>query len=217
MLANLTSARHELASTAEANLQKLNEKLEKTVSVVPAELTARKLKPYSDEEDDASSITSDPTELFHRDVATQTSPELTPAPSTTGAVNSADPAAISPSTAVNNHISRVESITSKLREIVDSEKDASTLDDSMRTRLTELHHYCDGLIYSGPTYSSGSYGVWNSNNSGSSDSSGLRKAEDEAIAGFRADIRGVKGALLSARNFPASRGGRLGGLPGGGR
>ncbi|KXG48043.1 uncharacterized protein PGRI_019130 [Penicillium griseofulvum] len=218
MLANLTSARHELASTAEANLQKLNEKLEKTVSVVPAELTARKLKPYNDEEDDASSITSDPTELFHRDVATQTSPELTPAPSTTGAVNSADPAAISPSTAVNNHISRVESITSKLREIVDSEKDASTLDDSMRTRLTELHHYCDGLIYSGPTYSSGSsYGVWNSNNSASSDSSGLRKAEDEAIAGFRADIRGVKGALLSARNFPASRGGRLGGLPVGGR
>ncbi|KAJ5603648.1 hypothetical protein N7537_006604 [Penicillium hordei] len=219
MLANLTSARHELASTAETNLQKLNEKLEKTVSVIPAELTARKSKPYSDEEDDdASSITSDPTELFHRDVATQTSPEPTTVVSTTGAVNSADLAAVSPSTAVNNHISRVESITSKLREIVDSEKDAGTLDDSMRTRLTELHHYCDGLIYSGPTYSTGSaYGVWNSNTSGSNDSSGMRKAEDEAIAGFRADIRGVKGALLSARNFPASRAGRLGGLPVGGR
>ncbi|KAJ5417839.1 uncharacterized protein N7487_001389 [Penicillium crustosum] len=219
MLASLTSARHELASTAETNLQKLNEKLEKTVSVIPAELTARKSKPYSDEEDDdASSITSDPTELFHRDVATQTSPEPTPVISATGAVNSADPAAVSPSTAVNNHISRVESITSKLREIVDSEKDASTLDDSMRTRLTELHHYCDGLIYSGPTYSTGStYGVWNSNTSGSNDNSGTRKSEDEAIAGFRADIRGVKGALLSARNFPASRGGRLGGLPAGGR
>lgn len=220
MLANLTSARHELASTAEANLQKLNEKLEKTVSVIPAELTARKIKPYSDEEDDdASSITSDPTELFHRDVATQTSPEPTPVLSATEPVNSADAAAVSPSTAVNNHVSRVESITSKLREIVNSEKDASTLDDSMRTRLTELHHYCDGLIYSGPTYSSGStYGVWNSNNSGSNDSTSMRKAEDEAIAGFRADIRGVKGALLSARNFPASRGGRLGGgLPVGGR
>ncbi|KAJ5515442.1 hypothetical protein N7527_007002 [Penicillium freii] len=219
MLANLTSARHELASTAETNLQKLNEKLEKTVSVIPAELTARKSKPYNDEEDDdASSITSDPTELFHRDVATQTSPEPTPVISATGAVNSADSAAVSPSTAVNNHISRVESITSKLREIVDSEKNASTLDDSMRTRLTELHHYCDGLIYSGPTYSTGStYGVWNSTTSGSNDSSSMRKGEDEAIAGFRADIRGVKGALLSARNFPASRGGRLGGLPVGGR
>ncbi|KOS41120.1 hypothetical protein ACN38_g8015 [Penicillium nordicum] len=218
MLANLTSARHELANTAETNLQKLNEKLEKTVSVIPAELTARKSKSYNDEEDDdASSITSDPTELFHRDVATQTSPEPTPVVGATGAVNSADSAAVSPLTAVDTHISRVESITSKLREIVDSEKDASTLDDSTRTRLTELHHYCDGLIYSGPTYSTGSYGVWNSNTSGSNDNSSMRKAEDEAIAGFRADIRGVKGALLSARNFPASRGGRLGGLPVGGR
>ena len=215
MLASLTSARHELATTAEANLQKLNDQLEKTVSVIPAELTARKSKSYSDEEDDASSITSDPTELFHRDVATQTSPEPTPAPSTTGLLNSADSAPVSPSTAVNTHVSRVESITSKLREIIDSEKGASTLDDSMSTRLAELHRYCDGLIYSAPAYSSGStYGVWNSNNSGSSDSSGLRKGEDEAIAGFRADIRGVKGALLSARNFPTSRGGRL---PVGGR
>ncbi|KAJ5467067.1 hypothetical protein N7475_004819 [Penicillium sp. IBT 31633x] len=222
MLASLTSARHELASTAETNLEKLNEKLEKTVSVIPPELTARKTKPYNDEDqdDDASSITSDPTELFHRDVATQTSPETTPALGATDAVNSADPAAISPSTAVNNHISRVESITSQLRGIIDSEKDASTLDDSMRTRLTELHHYCDGLIYSSPTYASGSsYGVWNSsNNSGSNGNSGLRKGEEDAIAGFRADIRGVKGALLSARNFPASRGARMGGgLPAGGR
>ena len=31
-----------------------------------------------------------------------------------------------------------------------------------------------------------------------------RKAEDDAIAGFKAEIRGVKGALLSARNFPSS-------------
>ncbi|KGO72149.1 Peroxisome membrane anchor protein Pex14p, N-terminal [Penicillium italicum] len=219
MLANLTSARHELAATAKTNLQKLNEKLEKTVSVIPAELTARKNKPYSDEEDDdASSITSDPTELFHRDVATQTIPEPTPVSSATGPVNSADSAALSPSTAVNNHVSRVESITSKLREIIDSEKDASTLDDSMRTRLTELHHYCDGLIYSGPTYSTGStYGVWNSSASSSNGTSSMRKAEDEAIAGFRAEIRGVKGALLSARNFPASRAGRFGGLPVGGR
>ncbi|KAJ5773024.1 hypothetical protein N7457_007920 [Penicillium paradoxum] len=217
MIATLNSARHELASTAETNLHKLNEKLEKTVSVIPPVLTARKTKPSDEEQDDdVVSITSDPTELFHRDVATQTSPEVTPALHPVSVANSADVVAISPSTAVNNHISRVESITSKLREIIDSEKDASTLDDSMRTRLTDLHHYCDGLIYSSPTYSSGStYGVWNStNNSGLNGHSGLGKPEEEAIAGFRADIRGVKGALLSARNFPASRGGRLGsGIP----
>jgi sulfite reductase alpha subunit-like flavoprotein len=221
MLASLTSARHELASTAETNLQKLNEKLEKTVSVIPPELTARKIKPYTDEdEDDVLSITSDPTELFHRDMATQTSPEPTPTLQASDAVNSADATALSPSTAVDKHVSRVESITSRLREIVDAEKVASTLDDSVRTSLTEVQHFCDGLTYSAPTYSSGStYGVWNSSsNTASSDKSGLRKPEEEAISAFRADIRGVKGALLSARNFPASRGGRLGGgLPVGGR
>ncbi|KAJ5583484.1 hypothetical protein N7535_002104 [Penicillium sp. DV-2018c] len=220
MLASLTSARHELATTAETNLQKLNEKLEKQVSVIPPELTARKTKPYTDEdEDDVSSITSDPTELFHRDMATQTVPEPTPL-QTSGAVNSADAAALSPSTAVNKHVSSVESITSRLREIVDTEKDASTLDDTLRTSLTDLQHFCDGLIYSAPTYTTGStYGVWNSShNAASSNKSGLRKQEEEAITAFRADIRGVKGALLSARNFPASRGGRLGGgLPVGGR
>lgn len=203
MLASLTSARHELASTAEENLQKLNSKLETTVSVIPPQLTAR--KPY---ESDTDSEASDPTELFHRDMATQTSPETA---LSTGAVNTADES--TPTSKVDEHVSRFESITSQLRGIVESEKDASALDDNMRTGLTELHHYCDTLIYSAPAYSAGStYGVWNSNN-GANDNSGLRKGEDEAIAGFRADIRGVKGALLSARNFPASRGGRLGGLP----
>ncbi|KAJ5129412.1 uncharacterized protein N7515_005451 [Penicillium bovifimosum] len=221
MLASLTSARHELAGTAETNLQKLNEKLEKQVSVIPPELTARKIKPYSDEdEDDVESVTSDPTELFHRDMATQTSPESSPALQGSGAVNSADAAALSPSTVVDKHVSSVESIKSRLREIVDAEKDASTLDDSVRTSLTDLQHFCDGLIYSTPTYTTGStYGVWNSSsNAASNNKSGLRKPEEEAISAFRAHIRTVKGALLSARNFPASRGGRLGGgLPVGGR
>lgn len=203
MLASLTSARHELATAAEENLQNLNAKLEQTVSVIPPQLTAR--KPY-DTDTDSDSVASDPTELFHRDIATQTKPEHTLLPD---AVNSAD--VVTPTAKVNDHVSRVESITSHLRGMIDSENDASDLDDSLRTGLTGLHHYCDTLIYSAPAYSAGStYGVWNSN-MGANDSSGLRKAEDEAIAEFRGDIRGVKGALLSARNFPASRGGKLGG------
>ncbi|KAJ5776189.1 uncharacterized protein N7511_001200 [Penicillium nucicola] len=221
MLASLTSARHELAATAGDNLQKLNEKLEKTVSVIPPQLTARKVSPYSDEEEanDTDSIASDPTELFHRDVATQTSPETTVVPTSADPINSADSTLATPTTAVNNHISRIESITSQLRGIIDSENDASTLDDKMRTGLSDLHHYCDGLIYSAPAYSTGStYGVWNaSHTSGSDSNSGLRKAEEDAISSFRADIRGVKGALLSARNFPASRGGRHGGIQAGAR
>lgn len=216
MLANLTTARHDLATSAQENLQKLNEKLEKNVSVIPAHLTAR--KPKSDEDadesaEDSDSVTSDPTELFHRDIGTQTSDV---APSSLPSKENLEPLADAPITAVNNHMSRIESIQSQLKEVNDVEKDSSSLDDSLRTRLTELHHYLDGLIYAAPSYTAAgpAYGLYSAGSTNGSDgsASGLRKAEDEAIAGFKAEIRGVKGALLSARNFPASRGPRLGGL-----
>lgn len=213
MLANLTVARHELAITAQENLQKLNEKLEQNVSVIPAHLTARN-SDGDEPTEDTDSVTSDPTELFHRDIGTQTSPDVTP-PSVSSSKDSLEPALAAPVAAVNNHMSRIESIQAQLKEAGDVEKDSSSLDDSLRTRLADLHHYLDGLVYSAPTYTAAgsAYGLYNAGRTGGSDGSatGLRKAEDEAITGFKAEIRGVKGALLSARNFPAGRGGRLAG------
>jgi hypothetical protein len=214
MIANLTSARHELASTAQENLTKLNEKLEENVSVIPAQLTARKTA--SNEEDEESneddSVTSDPTELFHRDIGTQTTPDVTPSPAPEA--NDETSPLQTPIEAVNNHVSRLDSIQSQLKEVGDIERDSSCLDDSARACITDLHHYLDGLIYSSPRYTATtpSYGLYSSNVSNGTDpsSTGVRKSEDDAIAGFKAEIRGVKGALLSARNFPASRGGRLG-------
>lgn len=35
---------------------------------------------------------------------------------------------------------------------------------------------------------------------------GMAKAEEDAISSFKSEIRGVKGALLSARNFPSGGG-----------
>ncbi|KAH2912600.1 hypothetical protein KXV75_003139 [Aspergillus fumigatus] len=192
MLATLTSARVELAQTANANLQKLNEKLEQNVSRIP---------PH---------VTSDPTELFHRDVATQTSQDLdvSTLPHKAG-YHPADEATPDPTATVNTHIKRLENITSHLREVASSEKESGALDDSMRTRLNELHHYLDGLLYGRSSYSSvTAYGVYSTPGleTTSGPSVGISKAEEDAMASFRADIRGVKGALLSARNFPASRG-----------
>ena len=79
----------------------------------------------------------------------------------------------------------------------------------MRSSLRDVHYYLDGLIYSNPSYGPVSgYGSWNS--SGTSDSNGkatgVEKGEEDAIASFKSEIRGVKGALLSAKNFPSSRG-----------
>lgn len=226
MLANLTSARLDLASTAKENLQKLNEKLEQSVSVIPAHLTARKNKgtEQGDEDSsDADSIISDPTELFHRDIGTQTTPDVSTTSRSSSSKDPAETAADAPTVAVNKHLTRLESIQSSLKEINEFEKDSSTLDDSMRTRLTDFHHYLDGLIYAAPSYNAttaGYGGLYSGNTSSGSDSSssGVRKAEEDAIASFKAEIRGVKGALLSARNFPASRGGRLpGGVAASGR
>ncbi|KAF3388869.1 hypothetical protein F1880_003885 [Penicillium rolfsii] len=220
MLATLTSARLDLASTAKENLEKLNEKLEQTVSVIPANLIARKNKGIEEGDEDSSdtdSIISDPTELFHRDIGTQTTPDVSTTSRSSSSKDPAETAADAPTIAVNKHLTRLESIQSSLKEINEFERDSSTLDDSMRTRLTDLHHYLDGLMYATPSYTTttaGFGGLYSGNTSTGSDSSssGVRKAEEDAIASFKAEIRGVKGALLSARNFPASRGGRL---PGG--
>lgn len=218
MLANLTSARQELASTAQENLQRLNEKLEHNVSVIPAHLTARKNNADGDDEefkDDSDSVTSDPTELFHRDIGTQTTPDVSPSPE---AMAKDENPLEAPVEAVNHHTSRLASIQSQLKEITDLDKNSGTVDDSMRSRLTDLHHYLDGLIYAAPTYTAagGSYSLYgNTSSGGDSGSTGVRKSEDTAIASFKAEIRGVKGALLSARNFPASRGGRLGAVSAG--
>ncbi|PWY89570.1 hypothetical protein BO94DRAFT_534348 [Aspergillus sclerotioniger CBS 115572] len=215
MLANLTTAREELAETASTNLKKLNEKLEQNVSVIPASLDTSQ-KPEKDSDSDSESITSDPTELFHRDVATQTaSSDFAPTYSTSTAKDATAPA--EPVATVNTHIRRLEVINSHLREFSDTEKESSTLDNTMRTRLNELHHYLDGLIYSKPGFSPLSgYGMYSTPgmDSGNGMATGVGKGEEDAIASFRAEIRGVKGALLSARNFPTGRGGRVGGVAG---
>lgn len=207
MVASLTGARHELADTAQTNLKKLNEKLEQTVSEIPPHLV-KKEKPYSDEDEekDTDSVTSDPTELFHRDIGTQTTPDLSSSSTSLESGSKEGKAADAPIAAVSKHMTRLDSIQSQLKEINDVEKDASSLDDTLRSSLSDLHHYLDGLIYSTPSYTAtGSYGLYSGATSGTdSNSSGSRKAEDDAIAGFKAEIRGVKGALLSARNFPSS-------------
>ncbi|GLA15597.1 hypothetical protein AnigIFM62618_002140 [Aspergillus niger] len=219
MLSNLTSARQELASTATSNLQKLNEKLEQNVSVIPESLKNKTANIENDSSStDTESITSDPTELFHRDVATQTATsDFAATYNNSNKTGTDKDTPADPTAAVTDHLKRLESIRSQLRECSDTEKESGTLESGMRTRLNELHHYLDGLIYSKPGFNPLSgYGMYSTPgiDSGSGAATGVGKGEEDAIANFRAEIRGVKGALLSARNFPAGRGGRIGGVAG---
>ncbi|OGM41439.1 peroxisomal membrane anchor protein [Aspergillus bombycis] len=212
MLANLTSARHELAETAQDNLKTLNEKLEQNVSTIPPQLTARRTQSTgSNSDDETESVTSDPAELFHRDVAVQTTEDFNLEKSSSSAANTADTESFDPSAAVNTHVKRLEVIKSHLQEFSETDKQSSTCDDTVRTSLNELHHYLDGLLYSKAGYGPGTgYGVYSTPGFDSSgNTAGLGKGEEDAISNFKSEIRGVKGALLSARNFPASRGPRI--------
>lgn len=217
MLANLTSARHDFAQTTQENLHKLNEKLEQTVSVIPPSLAAGQSNKDADadEDDDTDSVTSDPTELFHRDVATQTTPQdlAKKEDGQTDGKDDEENKKPTPTEAVNGHLKRLETISSHLREFADAETGSNTSDETMRSSLRDLHYYLDGLTYSNPSYgSTSSYGTWSSPSVDSSSSlkTGVDKSEEEAMASFRSEIRGVKGALLSARNFPSGRGARIG-------
>ncbi|KAL2820452.1 hypothetical protein BJX63DRAFT_314278 [Aspergillus granulosus] len=219
MLANLTDARHDLASTTEANLKKLNEKLEQNVSQIPPSLLSTKpitstQGDVSEEDEDIQSITSDPTELFHRDIGTQTTQDLTnPPPPTTSSSTTQDPGPPSPASIATTHQKRLEQIGSQLRDFADTQTTSSTLHDTTRSRISDLQRYLDGLLYSKsssyPYSATTGYGMYSTPglDSGSGAATGVAKGEEDAISSFRAEIRGVKGALLSARNFPSGRGG----------
>lgn len=207
LLANLTTARHDFSETASANLQKLNEKLEQNVSTIPPRRSGEAANPDGE---DTDSVTSDPTELFHQDAATQTSPDISEQ-SLSAAAETPVP---DPTAAVSNHIQRLENIRNHLREYSDQDK-SSDGDDTVRQRLNETQHYLDGLMYSRPAYNTSGFGMYTSTiDTGSGTATGVARGEEDAISNFKSEIRGVKGALLSARNFPATRGGRIsGGVP----
>ncbi|EEH23053.1 hypothetical protein PABG_05264 [Paracoccidioides brasiliensis Pb03] len=212
MLEELTRARHELAETAQRNLTTLNEKLEKNVSSIPPLLPSTSQDDPKlhhdddDDDDDADSITSDPTELFHRDIATQTSPILSQTSSTLSTpIEGLDTGDLSSSQkTVYMHTKRLKSISSQLTDFLSDEDSTGILQNTTYDSLWELKSYLDGLIYNNSPYP---YMVYNDSSKpvGGNGRSGAKNNED-AIAAFKTEIRSVKGTLLSARNFPAGTG-----------
>lgn len=211
MLKTLTEARHEFAETTLNNLTTLNEKLEQNVSKIPANIPKPKSEEEEEYDEETESITSDPTELFHRDVATQTSSDLlSDNPPSSEKTNAASES--SAMKAIDTHTERLSTLTSHLKEFVSDHTSSRQVDDSTRDKISDLQSYLDGLTYSATTSYIGSNAMYNiygssggdmsRNKSGSTD-----RKEQDAVATFKAEIRGVKGALLSARNFPAGKAG----------
>ncbi|KAF5869306.1 putative peroxin 14 17 protein [Botrytis fragariae] len=194
MLNTLTESRLSLSSATLNNLQKLIHKLENTVSEIPP--TYHHHKPLQPEylDSDAGSVTSDPTELFHRDIGVQTSLPSSPlqTPSSPSLISHANTA----TTATTIQTSRLTTLQGTLSSLLEDSTYESSTSEELETKMSILKEYLQGLVFSTPTFSYGSGGF------GSGDRNGNNKEGEDEIAKVKKEIRGVKGVLLSARSFP---------------
>ncbi|KAI9759997.1 MAG: hypothetical protein M4579_001934 [Chaenotheca gracillima] len=216
MVESLTMARHSLANTTISNLSELNTKLENTVSEIPQSALPPRFHGDVDTESNApSTVDSDPTELFHVDIGTQTSPDL----SRRGSASSTPPRGNAPPNKDEQLASqekRLKGISAHLADILEDNYDVGFADDATMSSMADLRGYLEGLAYSSPYYAAtGGYGgiIGGGNNGGGADSntgrpgsSSARGKDEDVIAQMKKEIRGVKGVLLSARNFPGSGG-----------
>ncbi|EDU48260.1 Pex14-N domain containing protein [Pyrenophora tritici-repentis] len=186
MTEKLAESRHDFASHTQAQLKELNERLGKAVSVDPA----TKVKAIKDIPDDVSEADSDPTELYHRDYGTQTTPNLSRRPSTSSPPD--------PHPTVTAHENRLKIMKIHLQEMETTSKSSNTARDALRTKVSDLTSYLSEMDYQSQYYPNmGRYGSnfsWMSGNSGTS--------KNDQIEVLKGDIRAVKGVFLSARNFP---------------
>lgn len=193
MADNLNDARHDLFEHTTDHVSEFNDKLSKLVSTVPSSVKSLPQTPAEFADFDNESITSDPTELFHRDVGTQTSPSLSRRPSV-----ASDIEVIRPDTVPLKQTNRLVIMKSHISEILEGSESNGASNQTLQESISETRHYLDGLYYTPPSYS------WNADNSLNTSGTSKDKQPDAAVA-LKAEIRGVKGVLLSAKRFPSGR------------
>ncbi|KAI9824553.1 MAG: hypothetical protein M1832_001642 [Thelocarpon impressellum] len=194
----LNESRHSLAERAKDNLEKLNTRLEESVSEVPMPKAAGHMR--DSDADSTASSDSDPTELFHVDIGTQTSSRRSSASTST------DP---TPRDALSRTLAQqatLKTMSSHLTSLLETSASASDADDGVAASLQELRTFLDGIVYASP-YAATNASLYSSV-IGPAGAGAARVADDDAVGKIKGEIRGIKGVLLSARNFPASQRGR---------
>jgi Pex14 N-terminal domain len=195
MLEALVDARHDLSITAQDSLSKLNSKLESSVSHVPYIPPLNNTNQSTYPDPDTESIDSDPTELFHRDIATQTSP----ARSRSSSHSTTNPL----QTPTDLQTTRLASLHSSLRSLLFSTTTHFS-QDHLSKSLTELQTVIDKLHSSSSEYIDSAYASNYSYQNTSTSKKKQAEQESQAVR-VKADIRALKGAFLSSRNFPTAR------------
>jgi len=187
MVDSLSESRHDLLTHSTSKVEEFNSRIEKIVSKIPA---PPKKEGLEEEEDDEDSVDSDPTELYHRDMGTQTSdlPASTP------------PAA--KKSPVDHETAVLEILQSHFSELSDSSDRVGEVHKDRQLTINKFRHLLDGMVYNMdglPTWEAGADGAMTMKPPGG--------AKGDAIEELKKEIRGVKGVLLSARRFPAVRAG----------
>ncbi|KEF57860.1 uncharacterized protein A1O9_05781 [Exophiala aquamarina CBS 119918] len=197
MLQTLTEARHELAEGTQEDLEKLNSKLESVVSHVPYIASSAALQRQKEQgnDDDLESIDSDPTELFHRDIATQTSPKRSRSNSSSNF--SPDKSASDPTA---QQTTRLKNLHADLSSLLSS-TNTHFSQDRLKERVTEFQGVLNKMDSSFNPFTVD----YTLNYPDDSLKNKQSNTKDNEIAKFKAEIRSLKGAFLSSRNFPTAR------------
>ncbi|KXT06258.1 hypothetical protein AC578_9115 [Pseudocercospora eumusae] len=186
MVDQLSESRHDLFSHTQTKMDEFNQRLAKIASKVP-EFRVDK----TEFDDENASDASDPAELYHRDMGTQTSPPETPSPAT-GAEIRRD--------MVTHAEDTLKIIREHISELADGSEKAGEAHKDRQESVNTLRHYLDGLIYG-----AAGVGTWTQSEDAvvmkrnGTDADGTKDGIEE----LKKEIRGVKGVLLSAKRFPA--------------
>ncbi|KAI1189318.1 peroxisomal membrane anchor protein conserved region-domain-containing protein [Nemania serpens] len=188
MVDDLNEARSEYYDHVKGKVTQLVERLEDVVSEVPYK-NGKPLRSHHQgrDIDDNMSTTSDPTEVFHRDVGTQTSPP----PSAFGATSNTNSNSEKP---VDVQARQLSVISAALRELTLMHTQRTEGSADLRSSIGELRDTTDKLAYPPVQEFSPVYGAL---------SFGQSAEPDDEFKKTRDAIRSVKGIFLSSRSFPA--------------
>ncbi|KAI2467678.1 peroxisomal membrane anchor protein conserved region-domain-containing protein [Annulohypoxylon bovei var. microspora] len=190
MVDSLNDARADYYAHINDKLEQLVEQLEGVVSEVPYKNGKLLLKARQDEGAyaDDESICSDPTELFHRDIGTQTSPKMLAQDSTSSTPNQTD-------RPIDAQARRLTALRASLREINDMHVRHAESSADLNSLLREVRDEVDKL---GAPPLTDFASVHNSMIYGRS------SEPDDEVKKTKDAIRSVKGMFLSSRSFPTT-------------
>ncbi|KAL7787088.1 peroxisomal membrane anchor protein conserved region domain-containing protein [Trichoderma ceciliae] len=180
MVEKLTSARIDLHETTSKKLETILTQLENTVSVVPSYKNAG-ADPTSEADD-----VDDPSEMFHRDVGTQTAFPTSPSASSSKGKDEAQ--STLQADRLSNLAKSLKGLTDDLKKQSSESRDIKVLMDVFRDDLDNMTYGHHADLFGG------------------FDANKRRKKPDseDEIRKVRDNIRRIKGVLLSARTFPTS-------------